>query len=268
MTYPHRPVPHPGTRPAQSTTPSTTWTVRRKPISAVPTPNHAMRRYEISYLADNGDEMDFSRSAPALPIFEETCGAFARGTLIPTALGPVAIEDLRPGMMIETLDGMHVPLRWIGAMTINPGAARNGAPAEHLLRIAADTFGLGRPAPDLILGAHARHLLRADSLKNFLGVGEALSPVSCLVDGMNVIEVTPISRVQTYHIALDRHALIRANGVEVETYHPGANTATKLMGDLRAQFLDMFPHIHEMADFGSMCYPRLSSGDLDHLNAA
>ena len=40
--------------------------------------------------------------APATPGIEASCGAFAHGTLIHSAEGPVAVEDLVPGMLIET----------------------------------------------------------------------------------------------------------------------------------------------------------------------
>lgn len=264
MTYPHRPA-QPARSPVTSPAAST-WTVRRKPLAQPQ--SYPRRRYEISWLDRSGQMQDMVCSAPAIPVFEEAFGAFARGTLIPTSVGHIAVEDLCPGMMIETLDGDHVPLRWIGSMTVVPESMRMSGASEKLYRLTSDSFGVGHSAPDLLLGPHARYLMRNDMLKSYLGTGEALAPVSSLTDGMNVIEVSPISPVRCFHLALDRHAMIRANDVELETYHPGANTAARLPGELRAQFLALFPYIREMAEFGPMCHSRLSLGDLDHLNAA
>ena len=265
MSYPRHPS-HLRGDDASAAKPTTTWTVRRKP--SVPQPSLPTRRYEVTWIDDRGVIQGFTRAAPAVAIFEEAFGAFARGTLIATACGPVAVEDLHPGMMIETTDGDHKPLRWIGAMTLIPNAQRADGEREVLFRVSADAFGFGRPALDLMMGPHARYLMRSDSLRSYLGAQQALAPVAGVADGMSVIEVTPMSPVPCFHIALDQHQLIRANGITVESYHPGANTASRLMGDLRAQFLGLFPHIHEMADFGTMCQPRLSVGDLAQMNAA
>jgi len=267
MSLPHRPATRPESG-ADTGAPSasTTWTVRRRP--AVPRPSVPTRRYEVAWLTADGEVDTFTRVAPALAVFEEAFSAFARGTLIATSRGPVAVEDLWPGDMIETIEGEHLPLRWKGALTLLPGIVKPDGAEERLFRLPSDSFGLGRPAPDLLLGPNARYLMRSDQLKSYLGAPQALTPIACMADGMNVLEVTPISPVPCYHIALDGHRVIRANGVEVESFHPGANSTSRLMGDLRGQFLGLFPHIAEMADFGPMCHPRLTAGDLEQMNAA
>ncbi len=56
-----------------------------------------MRRYEVAALLPDLSVSSKQLVAPASPLFEETSSAFARGTLIPTVRGPVAIEDLLPG---------------------------------------------------------------------------------------------------------------------------------------------------------------------------
>ncbi|SFK02476.1 Hint domain-containing protein [Celeribacter neptunius] len=249
-----------GTHPEQPA-----WTVRR--VRPVERPSYALRRYDIQWLARNGDLHDKDISAPAIPIFESAFNAFARGALLPTPTGPVAVEDLLPGDLIETVDQGVQRVQWIGSMPLDTHGARSeAAKPERLYRITADTFGLGRPAPDLMLGAGARYLLRADALKAYLGVSEAMAPVPSLVDGVSVIEVTPISTVRSYHIALSRHSLIRVNGVELESYHPGTTLSGQLLSELRPRFMELFPYLESLPGFGPLCQPRLSPTDLLELS--
>lgn len=242
------------------------WTVRR--ARPAPSAEMAMRKYDLLWLGAEGEIHEYRLAAPALPVFESAFNAFARGALIPTVNGPVAIEDLLPGDLVETLEGDALPVQWIGSMAVDgEGTRAPDARPEKLYRVTADSFGFGRPAPDLMLGGGARYLHRADAIKNYFGTTQALAPVSGLVDGNAVIEVTPISTVRTYHIALAQHRLMRVNGVELESYHPGTTAAGQLHGDLRTRFMALFPHLDSLGDFGAMALPRLSPSDLLMLDA-
>ena len=61
-----------------------------------------MRRYRIRSLREDGSVHETENIGPATPVFEKAFSAFARGTLIKTTTGPVAVEDLEPGMMLIT----------------------------------------------------------------------------------------------------------------------------------------------------------------------
>lgn len=243
-----------------------TWTVRRKTVSAPPV--YTKRAYRMSWMNAAGRIEDATCKAPAIPVFEEAFSAFARGTLVPTEFGDVAVEDLLPGMRIETVNGELKPVRWIGSMQITPGPQDGRATTSNLFRVMSDSFGYGRPSPDLMLGPNARYVMKSQGLMDYIGASQALAPVATLADGMNVIQVSPMATVETFHFALDQHDVIRANGIELETYHPGANCTTRLPGELRERFLALFPYLTELAGFGAMCLPRLGARDLEQLNDA
>ncbi len=243
----------------------TAWTVRRlRPTDPIaPRSHHPLRRYDIQWLNARGDLEDRILSAPALPIFEAAYNAFARGAIIPTRHGPVAVEDLLPGDEVETSDGRFEPVVWIGSMPLDTKGRRSDkAQPERLYRVMADTFGFGRPAPDVMLGGGARLLLRADSLKSYLGTDSALAPIPHLTDGVSIVEVAPISTVRTYHCALARHAVLRVNGLEVESYHPGVAASGQLPGDLRGLSMEMFPHLGTLGDFGALAHARLTPTEM------
>ena len=73
----------------------------------------ATRSYEIAALREDGSLYIGQDKAPALPLFESAFSAFARGTLILTTQGEVAIEDLQPGDMIATSSGEPAQLIWV-----------------------------------------------------------------------------------------------------------------------------------------------------------
>ena len=239
------------------------WTVRRNsaPRPVAQLSSRVTRRFEVEWF-DGTDIQDFSRVVPALPAFEEAFGAFAHGVLIQTDQGPVAIEDLLPGMMLETGDGEYTRLLWKGSIMLVPGAPTMSDTPQKLYRMMPDALGPGRPTQDQTFGPHARRLDRNPKARAIYGVTEALVPLRSLTDGMAVVEVTPATPVRIYHLMTETHSTIRANGVEVETYHPGPDLALSMSAEMMAVYMGFFPFLNDIRDFGRMTAARLNEGDL------
>lgn len=237
------------------------WTVRR---ASRPAPQQRAarltRRFETEWL-QGSDIMDATHIAPALPAFEKAFGAFAHGVLIQTTEGPVAIEDLLPGMYLECASGRVTQLMWKGSINIVPNAPTLNDEPDRLYRVMPDAFGLGRPVQDQTFGPQARRLDRDPKVRGMLGTDAALVPLSALADGHSVIEVTPVSTTRVYHLVCETHETILAAGMEVETYHPGPETPLSLSDEMMAMFLSFFPHINTIGDFGRLKAPRLSRED-------
>ena len=222
-------------------------------VAQIPT-----RTYEIAALrADNSLFIGQDR-APAIPLFEDAFSAFARGTLISTPHGDVAVEDLQPGDMINTATGEPAKLIWIGSTSFVPADAGRRIP---LIRIMSDTFGEARPSSFVTLGPAARILHTPHHLRAEAGEQRMLTPARAFLDGVNVIEVVPPTPIRLFHICLDRHAVIRAGGIELESYHPGANATRTVTHSLRDRFLGMFPQIGHISDFGPLANPRAPEPD-------
>ncbi len=226
------------------------------------------RRYQVAGLAPSGCIEHHSIVAPATPVFEEAFASFAHGTLIQTTQGPVAVEDLYPGILVETAESGPKPLLWVGSMAMRHDTAQLDAHAAPLIRITADRFGLGRPMPDLMLGPRARLLYRNAACQALFGTPTAFAPARGFVDGHSLIAVTPVSAVRTYHLALDGQQVILANGLEVESYHPGISADTMMDMETRRMFFALFPHARTISDFGAMPVPRLTAFELDGMRAA
>lgn len=206
-----------------------------------------LRKYEVAYLSPGGHGRSVVRLAPATRLFEEPFVAFARGTLISIPGGTRAIEDLRPGDQVLTVDAGPVAVQWTGATTLVPGSPGASTRSTQLIRVPADALGPGRPTQDLLLGFGAR-LYRA--------ARDVMTPAAALVDGESIVTVTPPSPVRLFHLALTRHSRIRASGVDVESFHPGSGTAALGRPELAALYATLFPHVSALGDFGPLMFAR------------
>jgi hypothetical protein len=222
-----------------------------------------MRRYEVVHLLPNGDVDDFSRIAPAHPSFEDSFGALARGALLKTNRGVVAVEDILPGDQVKTVTNGFQTVHWRGGMTIVPNAAGQDPQMGKLIRIAADALGVGRPMPDLLLGPSARLYHRSSALQRVIGQKAAFVPATDFIDGINIVSVQPQASVQVFQLGFTNHERIVVNGVELDSHNPGARHELGLRGDMLDLYLSLFPHVERIEDFGMLMHPRLSLRDLD-----
>ncbi|KFE36697.1 Hint domain-containing protein [Thioclava atlantica] len=220
------------------------------------------RRYSTMWLEPNGDIAEETRIAPAVPLFEEAFSAIARGAIVATEDGPVAIEDLVPGQRVITADERVELVTWIGSMTVFPSA---GEDTGRMIRVTAEAFGHGRPQNDVVLGPHARFCLRDARLRNRLGLDQAYAPIAGFVDGVSVVEVKPISAITAYHVALEHHGTLKVGGFEIESYHPGEGIERMIDPRLAELFLALFPHVDRLRDFGPLAIPRLTRFEVEQL---
>jgi len=225
------------------------------PRTAFPT-----RSFDVAALRTDGSLFIGQDRAPALPLFDSAFSAFARGTLIHTVDGDVAVEDLQPGDMITTASGKPTKLIWIGSTSFVPNST---TPRMQLIRIMADSFGQGRPSSFMTVGPAARVLHTPHHMRGDAGSANMLTPVRAFVDGVNVIQVAPPTPIRLFHICLSRHAAIKVAGLTMESFHPGATAMRSVSYALREQFLGMFPQINQTSDFGPLAYQRAPEEELE-----
>ena len=132
----------------------------------------------------------------------------------------------------------------------------------RLTRLSAEALGYARPFQDLVLGPRARIVDRRPGVRLLTGRMAALVPAADLMDGVAAVEVTPAAPVEVFHLSFERHETLLANGVEVESYHPGPLHDFPLRGDQLALFLSCFPHRSDLLAFGEPAIPRLRLRDL------
>lgn len=232
-----------------------TLTATPRAVASTPRPQRAatvMRRYEITSLGRDGTVHGVTRPAPASPVFEQAFAALARGSLVTTTAGPVAVEDLMPGDFLLTHEDGPQQLLWIGMMTLFPASMPGQGTCPGPIRVPADSFGPGRPANDVVLGPYARLLNRTGASRDDRW---SYAPLADLIDGHSAIRLSPATPVQVYHLGLRRHATICAAGLEIESFHPGA-ALQHLGDDMQALYIDLFPHVRQISGFGPLAHPQ------------
>lgn len=227
-----------------------------------------MRRVEVACLSPSGEVISAPRLVPALPAFEEPFAAFTRASLVVTENGLTAVGDLWPGDRVRTVDNGFQTLIWKGTTLLVPHAAGQDPAMGRLTRVAADALGVARPMHDLVLGPMARVTHRAPAIERLVGRELALIPARDFIDGFGIIEITPPAPVEVCHLGFADHEIIVANGVEVESYHPGPIHNLGLRPEYMDLFLSCFPHISDVADWGMPAWPRMRRSDLDLTRAA
>ncbi|GGC89792.1 hypothetical protein GCM10010994_54550 [Chelatococcus reniformis] len=118
------------------------------------------------------------------------------------------MEELAIGDLVLTCDGLAVPVKWIGRQTLMPafGLSEERRPVF----ISAGALGEGLPVRDLRVTSD--HALLLDGV---------LVQAGALVNGTTIRRMTPAElgeRLVVYHIELDRHDLVVADGVAAETF--------------------------------------------------
>lgn len=160
---------------------------------------------------------------------------FTAGTMIATEHGPVAVEMLQPGMRVMTRDhGLQV-LRWTGR------SARRAIGRHAPVEFAAGALGdHGRIA----VSPNHRVLIASQQAELLFGQPEVLVKAKELVNG-GTIRLREDGQSVTYvHLLFDRHEIICGNGLESESYHPGAETLASFDEETSAEVLEL------MADAG------------------
>lgn len=155
---------------------------------------------------------------------------FARGTRLLTDTGLRRVESLRAGDLLMTLDHGLQPIRWIGGWKLHPQTLRN-RPALSPIRIAAHALGCGLPERVLIVSPQHRILVRSVIAQRMFGVPEVLIPACLLASlpGITSCGTTepdaplPAARpLEYFHLLLDRHEVVHAEGALSETFYTGA----------------------------------------------
>lgn len=165
-----------------------------------------------------------------------------RGTLVDTPEGPRRIEDIRRGDLVLTRDRGAQPVRWIGSRTVD--AATLAAHASlRPIRIRAGALGRGIPVQDLMVSPQHRILVRSAIARRMFGQDEVLVAARQLLalEGVEVDETA--AEVEYFHLLLDRHEVIIANGVETESLHTGREALRSLTPEALAEILTLFPEL-------------------------
>jgi hypothetical protein len=148
---------------------------------------------------------------------------FAAGTRILTDQGEIPVEDLKMGDLAITAENELAKIIWIGWRDLD--LQKHPLPAAiRPIRIAAGALSMGVPERELVLSPD--HGLYFDG---------SLVQAKDIVDGAVIRQDFAVPSIRYYHVELESHAILLAEGAGAESYldtgHRGVfgNTAAPII---------------------------------------
>jgi len=186
---------------------------------------------------------------------------FTPGTWIDTPGGPRLIEELREGDRVSTKDNGAQEVQWVGSRRMS-GARLFAMPRLRPVRISAGALGVERPDLELLVSPEHRMLIDGPVARELFNAHEVLVAAKDLINGTSITVDVNVTQVTYVHVLLPRHEVLRANGVETESFHP-ANTALATLDDLdRASLLDRLPDLEfDPHTYGTYARRNLSNSE-------
>jgi hypothetical protein len=169
----------------------------------------------------------------------ELVACYLAGTRIATPQGECAIEHLDIGDKVITVCGRARPIRWIGRRRYD--AVPPGDSERQPVRLTAGCLGAGLPRRDLYVSP--RHALLLNGM---------LVPANGLLDRPGIARAALAGEIVYFHIELDTHDAIFAEGAAAETF---ADTGNRHMFDNAAEFAALYPGPAGLTH--PFCAPRL-----------
>ncbi len=170
---------------------------------------------------------------------------FADGTLIETSEGIRPVEQIEPGDLVLTSDNGAQPVRW-----------RYSRSFPALGDLAPIVFEAGAIGNRRRLILSPQHRIKISDWRAQLWFGEdaVLVPAKFFVDDLTVRRVE--GGMVTYnHLMFDDHQMVFAEGVEAESFFPGAEDFGLDADATRRELLDLFPELSEIgAEYGPLAH--------------
>ncbi len=139
-----------------------------------------------------------------------TAICFCADTLISTPSGQVKVQDLSAGDLVTTWRGQARPIVWIGTGAVLATRGRRNAATPVVVRKGA----LGDNVPTRNLRVTKGHALYVD---------DVLIPVEFLVNHRSIVWDDRAQEVKLFHIELQTHDVLIANGAPAESYRDDGN---------------------------------------------
>jgi hypothetical protein len=135
-----------------------------------------------------------------------TC--FLKGTLIWTPSGETRVEDLRVNDLVVTASGGATSIQWVWRRRFEREPGQKWDQKIVPIRVARSALGPNTPHRDLYLSRY--HCLYLDGV---------LIPAVDLVNNSSItrVDIEDLKEIEYFHIKLDRHSVIYAEGAACET---------------------------------------------------
>ncbi|MEO6840888.1 MAG: Hint domain-containing protein [Bradyrhizobium sp.] len=190
-----------------------------------------------------GDFFHLTTDGNGTQITEDQIACYCRGTLLTAECGDVPVERLAIGDKVITASGALRPIKWIGTRSYG---GRFIMGRKDILPICFKAGSLGDNAPKRDLWISPHHAMFLEGM---------LIEAKDLVNGVSILQAEQVEEVEYFHIELETHDVIIAEGALSESF---------VDDDSRAMF-------HNAHEYGALyadedmtparyCAPRLDQG--------
>ncbi|WP_428515551.1 Hint domain-containing protein [Roseovarius sp.] len=160
---------------------------------------------------------------------------FTPGTRILTPQGERAIETLRPGDLVITRDSGSQPIRWMGHRTVE--GRGKFAP------IAVNSTVMDGARRPLLVSPQHRLMFSGYRAQLLFGESEVLVAAKHLVGLEHDVRIAERRLVTYFHMMLDRHEIVYAEGAATESFHAADVGVGALSDASREDMFRVFPHL-------------------------
>ncbi len=176
---------------------------------------------------------------------------FTKGTLIATATGDVAVENMQLGDRVWTKDAGFQPVRWIGRQVFDG----TGRFAPILFRAGA----LDNKA-DLLVSPMHRMLITGWRAEILFGQPEILAHASDLINDHTILRA-PCPQVEYFHLMFDGHQILCSQGCLSESFDPFAANLHGYDAKALTELLTIFPELSEKQTIWPSARPTLNPAE-------
>ncbi|TNJ48081.1 Hint domain-containing protein [Phaeobacter sp. B1627] len=218
---------------------------------------------------------------------DDGCGGggmpcFTPGVRIATKRGAVAVEDLRPGDLLQTADNGYQPVLWVGRRDLT-AAELDLMPELRPVKIRPGS-PLGNSDSILVSPQH-RFFIRRSLLGDLSSLRESFlrARLMCQVAPETARVQTTDRGISYLHVLTPQHEVIFADGIATETLWPGPMALRGLSTQDQHELFTLFPDlrtaiapdpIRKTDDdralvrraYGGLARPDLTGSDLRALN--
>ena len=218
-------------------------------------PTYANRILTLTGTDENGNPISpFTLDIPgqALGNFQVNVGStdtvidyaacYCAGTLIRTACGNKRVEKLQIGDEVMTASGVARPIKWIGRRSY---LGRFVMGRKDILPVCIKASALDDNVPKRDLRISPNHAMYLDGV---------LIEAKDLVNGSSIVQAESVEQVEYFHIELESHDIIVAEGAMSETF---IDDDSRGMFHNAHEYRVLYPAAAAVARY---CAPRLDDG--------
>lgn len=167
---------------------------------------------------------------------------FTRGCRIQTPDGDVEVENLSIGDQVVVRNGESRPIRKIYRRYLST-IELEANPNLYPVRIVAGAMGKGLPKRDLLVSPQHRMVADAPMLRRRFDSDAVFLSAKKLTEMPGIFSDHQVTEVEYFHIVLDEHEVIFAEGAPTESFYCGDQAFEALSEDARMEILQLFPEL-------------------------